>query len=37
MAHNMMALEMNKHSLIEIPLPPEQILKDVLRSVQFMH
>ena len=37
MAHNIMALEMNKYSLMEIPLPPQQILKDVLRSIQFMH
>lgn len=37
MAHNLMALEMNKHALHEIPLPPEQILRDVLRAIQFVH
>jgi serine/threonine protein kinase len=28
---------MNKHSLSEIPLPAEQILKEILRSLQFVH
>jgi hypothetical protein len=37
LAHNLMALEMNKHELRDIPLPPEQILRDVLRAMQFMH
>ena len=37
MAHNLMALEMNKHSLSDIPIPPENILKDLLRALQFIH
>lgn len=37
MAHNLLALEMNKHHLGEIPLSPEIILKDVLRGLQFFH
>lgn len=37
MAHNIMALEMNKYSLNEIPQPPDQILKDILRGIQFLH
>ncbi len=37
MANNIMALEMNKCGINEISLPPEQILRDVLRGIQFMH
>jgi hypothetical protein len=37
MANNMMALEMNQHSLTQIPLPPQTILRDTLRAIQFLH
>lgn len=37
LATNIMALEMNKHHLEEIQLPPPVILQDILRALQFFH
>lgn len=37
MAHNIMALEMNQYSLLQIPQTPETILRDILKGIQFLH
>ena len=37
LAGNIIAIEMNRYQLAEIEMPPDAIIRDVIRAVQFFH